>query len=94
MTFAADATAATGSATVTLTGTSGMLSHSATMALTTTAPAAPDFSLTVTPASQTLVEGTAGTALSLQATATNGFASQIAVSITGLPAGVRRTRPR
>src|ERR1700761_7619223 len=75
MTFAADATVAAGTATVTLSGTSGMLSHSATVALTTTAaappppPPPPDFSLTVTPTSQTLVEGTTGTALSVQATA-------------------------
>jgi hypothetical protein len=89
ITFAADATVATGAATVTLTGTSGALSHSATVALTTTAvPPSPDFSLTVTPTSQTLVEGTTGTALSLVATAMNGFASPVAIGITGLPAGV------
>jgi hypothetical protein len=92
ITFTADTTVASGSATVTLTGTSGMLSHTATVALTTTAPPppppAPDFSLAVTPASQTLVTGTTGTALALQATAMNGFASPIAVGITGLPAGV------
>ncbi len=91
----ADATVASGSATVTLTGTSGMLSHSAALSLTTTAappppppPPPPDFSLTVTPKSQTLVEGTTGTALSVQATATNGFASPVTVNISGLPAGV------
>jgi hypothetical protein len=89
ITFAADASVATGAATVTLTGTSGALSHSATVALTTTAvPPPPDFSLTVTPTSQTLVEGTTGTALSLQATAMNGFASPVAIGIAGLPAGV------
>jgi hypothetical protein len=91
ITFAADATVATGAATVTLTGTSGALSRNATVALTTTAvpPApVPDFSLTVTPTSQTLVAGTTGTALSLQATAINGFASAVAIDIAGLPAGV------
>ena len=91
ITFAADATVASGSATVTLTGTSGMLSHTATVALTTTAavpPPAPDFSLTVIPSSQTVVTGTTGTALSLQATAMHGFASPVAVGITGLPTGV------
>jgi hypothetical protein len=90
MTFAADATIATGTTTVTLTGTSGTLSHSTTVALTTTAapPPPPDFSLTVTPTSQTLVEGTTGTALALVATATNGFASPVVIGIAGLPAGV------
>ncbi len=86
ITFTAGSAAA-GSATVTLTGTSGKLSHTATIALTTTA-AAPDFSLTVTPASQTLVSGTSGTALSVQAAAIGGFSSPVAVDITGLPAGV------
>jgi hypothetical protein len=89
--FAADTTVASGSTTVTLTGTSGMLSHTATVALTTTAavpPPAPNFSLTVTPTSQTVVTGTTGTALSLQATAMGDFASPVAVGITGLPTGV------
>ena len=54
-----------------------------------TTPAAPaDFSLSVTPSSQTLVRGTTGTALSLQATAANGFASPVTVDISGLPASV------
>lgn len=89
MTFTADTAVANGSATVTLTGTAGMLSHTATVALTTVGPPPPpDFSLTVIPTSQTLVAGTTGTALSLHATATGGFASQVAVSIAGLPAGV------
>src|ERR1700761_1876231 len=59
--------------------------------ITTTPPAPPapaDFSLSVTPSSQTLVRGTTGTALSLQATATNGFASPVTVDISGLPASV------
>ncbi|HEX6494714.1 MAG TPA: hypothetical protein VF018_04475, partial [Acidobacteriaceae bacterium] len=53
-----------------------------------TTAAAPDFSLTVTPASQTLVSGTSGTALSVGAAASGGFSSPVAVDITGLPAGV------
>lgn len=88
ITFTASSAVTAGSATVTLTGTSAKLSHTATVALTTTAAAAPDFSLTVAPASQTLVSGTTGTALSVQATAIDGFSSPVAVDITGLPAGV------
>jgi hypothetical protein len=88
MTFTADATVASGTATVTLTGISGTLSHSTTLALTTTAAPVPDFSLTVAPTSQTVVQGTMGTALSVQATPVNGFTSPVAVDITGLPAGV------
>lgn len=50
-------------------------------------PAA-DYSMTVTPASQTLVQGSTGSALSVTATGTNGFSSIVAVALTGLPAGV------
>jgi hypothetical protein len=87
ITFTAGSAVTAGSATVTLTGNSGKLSHTAAVALTTTA-AGPDFSLTVTPASQTLVFGTTGTALSVQATAMGGFSAPVSVDITGLPAGV------
>lgn len=87
MTFTADTTAASGNATVTVTGTSGKLTHTAMVALTTTA-VAPDFTLTVTPAWQTLVAGTPGTALSVEARGIGGFVSPVAVDITGLPAGV------
>jgi hypothetical protein len=71
---------------------------SSTPSKTTTPPSAPpappappapaDFSLSVTPSSQTLVRGTTGTALSLQATAANGFASPVTVDISGMPASV------
>jgi hypothetical protein len=89
ITFTANTTVATGSATVTLNGTSGKLSHTATVALTTTAAGAqPDFTITITPTSQALVQGTTGAALSVQATGTNGFASPVSVDITGLPTGV------
>jgi hypothetical protein len=85
--FAADNTVAAGTATVTLTGTSGKFTHTATVTLTTTA-VTPDFALTVTPASQSLVAGTTGTALSVLATGIGGFAAHVTVEITGLPTGV------
>ncbi len=50
--------------------------------------AAADFSLSITPTSLAVVQGTTGTTLSLQATGTNGFASSVSVTITGLPTGV------
>ncbi len=52
------------------------------------AAVAADFTISIAPTSQTLVQGTTGTALSVQATGTNGFVSPISVDITGLPAGV------
>lgn len=90
MTLTADATVAAESANVTLTGTAGALIHTATLALTTVGapPPPPDFTLTVTPSSETIVQGTSGTALSVESAAVNGFASPVTVVLSGLPAGV------
>ena len=89
VTLTAASAAAVGSATVTLTGTSGTLSHSATVALTiSAAPPPPEFSLTVSPTSLTLVAGTSGSQVSVLATAVNSFSGTVAVAITGLPSGV------
>ena len=61
VTLTAASTAAAGNATVTFTGTSGTLSHSATAALTiSTAPPPPDFSLTAAPSKLTIVAGGTG----------------------------------
>jgi hypothetical protein len=77
---------APGNITLTLTGTSGMLSHTATIALTV-APA-PDFTLSVTPAALTVMPGMAGLQVSVTANAINSFAGAVAVAISGLPPGV------
>ncbi|MCU1252115.1 MAG: Pyrrolo-quinoline quinone repeat-containing protein [Edaphobacter sp.] len=87
VTLTAGTNAVAGSATVTFTGTSGALSHSATVSAAITAPP-PDFTLTLSPASLTLVAGGAGAAASVTAGAVNSFAGTVAVAITGLPAGV------
>jgi hypothetical protein len=52
------------------------------------APPAADFSLTATPAAVTLMAGSAGQAVNVTAAPANGFSSAVAVTITGLPAGV------
>ena len=89
VTLAAASTAAAGNATVTLTGTSGTLSHSAAVALTVSAaPPPPDFSLAVSPASLTIVAGATGSPVSILATPLNSFSGTVAVTITGLPTGV------
>jgi hypothetical protein len=54
------------------------------------APAA-DFSLTATPGAATLVAGSSGQAISVNAVPANGFSSAVAVTIGGLPAGVTAT---
>jgi len=48
----------------------------------------PDFSLSVRPASLTLVPGAAGAQVSVLVTATNSFSGTVAIAISGLPAGV------
>jgi hypothetical protein len=83
----AGASAVAGSVMVTFTGSSGALSHSATVAATFSAPP-PDYTLTVSPASATIVGGAAGVAVNVTAAAVNSFAGTVAVGITGLPAGV------
>jgi hypothetical protein len=89
VTLTAAATTVAGSATLTLTGTSGALSHSATIAATISAPPPPpDFTLTATPTSLTITAGGSGSQLSVTITAVNSFGGTVAVAITGLPAGV------
>jgi len=56
----------------------------------TPAPAA-DFSLTATPVTVTLVAGSPGQAISVNAVPSNGFSAVVAVTVGGLPAGVTAT---
>lgn len=76
--------AAPGTYSVTVTGTSGALTHSA--AVSWTIPAASDFALSANPSS---VGSTLGgsTQSSLSASTSSGFAGAIALSYSGLPAG-------
>ncbi len=86
VTLNATSAATAGSVMVTFTGTSGALTHSATTAVTISS--APDYTLTLTPASLTLVAGAAGSAVSVTVNPSNSFSGTVAVAITGLPAGV------
>jgi len=88
ITLTAGSSAAASSATVTITGTSGTRVHSAMVALTVTAAPPPDFTLTVTPASLTLTAGALGQQISVTAAEVNGFSGTVAVTVSGLPAGV------
>ena len=83
LTLTASSTATGGPATVTITGTSGSLTHTATFTLTVTA--APDYSLSATSAS--VVQGASGTS-TITVNHLNGFAGSVALSVSGLPAGV------
>jgi hypothetical protein len=87
----AASSATASSSTLTFTGTSGALSHTATLALSV-AVAQPDFSLAVNPTTQSVtINGATGSTVTVSATAINGFSSPVAVALTGLPAGVTAT---
>ena len=86
MVFQATADAPLGHATVTITGTSGVLTHTATVALTVTAPPPPDFvAVAVSPTDLTIKAGSIGT---VSVTATDGYTGTINVSAENLPTGV------
>jgi hypothetical protein len=88
VTLNAASTAATGSATLTVTATSGSLTHTGPIALAVNAPA--DFTLTLQPTSVSLTTGSSAS-ITVGLTGLNGFSSQASVAITGMPAGVTAT---
>ncbi len=70
--------------TLTVTGTSGALSHTASVALSVTGAA--DFALSATPSSQSTVQG--GSAdYTVTVTPSGGFSGVVSFGVTGLPAG-------
>jgi hypothetical protein len=78
-------TAATpaGSSQLTVAGVSGSMTRTAAMTLVVQTP---DFALSPTPASRTIIAG-ASTTYAISATPLNGFTGDVALSVTGLPAG-------
>ncbi|HKF20284.1 MAG TPA: hypothetical protein VKE93_01870 [Candidatus Angelobacter sp.] len=87
VTFTASSTATTGTASVTITGTSGSLTHTTTISLTVNAPAQPDFSLSASPASLTVKQGTSGSS-TITVAPTGGFTGSVTLSTSALPSGV------
>jgi hypothetical protein len=87
LTLSASSTATTGTATVTITGTSGSLSHTTTVSLTVNAPAAPNFSLSASPTSLTVTQGSSGTS-KITVTDSGGFTGSVTLSASPLPSGV------
>jgi hypothetical protein len=85
--FTAASTGAASTVTISLSGSSGVLTHNAALALTISAPA-PDFNLQVNPATLSLNPGGSGQTVSVNATALNGFSGQVNVALSGLPTGI------
>jgi hypothetical protein len=87
VTFTASGTATTGTKSVTITGVSGSLTHTTSISLTVSATATPNFSLSASPSSLTVKQGTAGSS-TITETPSGGFTGSVTLSASGLPAGV------
>jgi uncharacterized membrane protein len=90
LTVTSAATTPTGTYTLTITGTSGALTHSTTTTFVVNAPIPPDFTLSSTPASQSVTQG-GSTTYTPSVSALNGFSGAVALSVSGLPTGATGT---
>lgn len=86
VTFSASTSVVDGSYALTLRGTSGALSFTATLTLTVTPR--PDFSLSVSPNSTSVEQGATSAAVTVTVNPINGFTNSASIDIEGLPAGV------
>jgi uncharacterized membrane protein len=85
--MAVASTTVAGTYTITVSGTGGGITHTATVALTVTAPTAGAFTISVSPTSGSLRQGQSGTA-TVTTAVSGGFDSAVALSATGEPTGV------
>jgi uncharacterized membrane protein len=73
---------------LTITGTSGDLSHTAVLSLTVTElPLEPDFEISAFPDSLTIIRGESDTS-TITVTSLHGFSSAVTLSVSGVPSGV------
>src|SRR5207253_1630849 len=85
LTLTTRSTEGTGMATVTITGTSGTLSHTTTLALTVNAAGGtPDFSLSASPGTLTITQGSKGSS-TISVAPQNGFSGSVNLGASGLP---------
>jgi len=85
LTLTASSTAATGTVTLTVTGTSASLTKTTTVSLTVNPQG--NYTLSASPNSMTIVQGTSG-ASTITVSPQNGFNSSVSLSASGLPSGV------
>jgi len=87
LTFTATANASLGTATISIAGASGNISHTIIIHLTVNQVQNPDFSLSVSPASVSVTQSGTGSS-TVSVTPSGGFTGGVALSASGLPAGV------
>ena len=85
LTFAATSDTIAGTYSVTVTGTSGSVTHSTNIALIIPTPG---FSLSSSPSSVSVLPGGSGASSTISVAATNGFSGPVALAVSGLPAQV------
>ena len=80
------ATSPAGTYPLTIAGTSGSLSHTTQVTLVVGATTNPAFSLSASPASQTVVQG-APVTYQITVTPSGGFSGSVSLTVSGVPAG-------
>ena len=83
LTLLAAANTIAGTYPVTVTGTSGSISHTSTIAVLIPSPG---FSLSPSPSSLSVLAGGSGASSTISVAATNGFSGAVALTVSGLPA--------
>src|SRR5262249_16453787 len=86
LTIATDASTASGAYPLTVVGTTSSTRHTAAITLVVNALPTPDFRVTATPATQTVVRG-ASSSYTITITPTDGFSAPVTLSAKGLPVG-------
>jgi pseudomonalisin len=87
MSITVASTTATGTYSIVVTGTGGGKTHTTTVSLTVTAAPVPDFTISASPSSTSIVQGSAGN-VTVTTTISGGFNAAVALSASGQPTGV------
>jgi subtilase family serine protease len=87
LTLAVASTVAAGTYPITVKGTGGGITHTATVSLTVTAATAGAFAISVSPTAGSLARGQSGYAV-VTTTVSGGFSAAVALTATGVPTGV------